>query len=132
MSVCICTPKQKDSGRHAKRCEAHHGYMSASAQMPKKRERELTKVERSVLGMLSTRFALFSRASLYNGSEDGGSYEQFGRVLQSMRKRGLIETNYKGSACWKITDAGRARARRKECNMHGDYRHPIHTHGDRK
>ena len=27
MSVCICTPRQLNTGRRAKRCEAHTGYM---------------------------------------------------------------------------------------------------------
>lgn len=28
MSTCVCTPKQKDSGRYSKRCTAHHGHPS--------------------------------------------------------------------------------------------------------
>ena len=36
MSVCTCTPKQKESGRYGKRCTAHNGH-STSAYAERKR-----------------------------------------------------------------------------------------------
>lgn len=38
MSICTCTPKQKDSGRYGKRCTAHNGH-STSAYTERKRSR---------------------------------------------------------------------------------------------
>jgi len=36
VSICTCTPKQKDSGRYGKRCTAHSGH-STSAYAARKR-----------------------------------------------------------------------------------------------
>ena len=30
MSICTCTPKQKESGRYGKRCTAHNGHMTSA------------------------------------------------------------------------------------------------------
>jgi len=49
MSVCTCTPKQKDSGRHSKYCTAHMGY----ALRPPRKKPAPKPVKRIVVGKIT-------------------------------------------------------------------------------
>jgi hypothetical protein len=64
------------------------------------------KMERGVLRLLLPSFKLRSKINMFH-ELDLFDYERFGRLLQSMRRRGLIETPRPHAATWRITDLGR-------------------------